>query len=334
MKVVFFGTSEFALPILEKLAASEYRPTCVVTTPDAPAGRGRKLTPPPVKLAAGRLGIPVIQPQNLKIENCLPAEASLARRSLGEAGAQAGKLEIGDCDLFIVAAYGKIIPGELLKIPKFCALNVHPSLLPRWRGASPIPHAILAGDAETGVTIILMDEEADHGPMLKFKYLNIESRKWTTPELTDALAKMGAELLLETIPGWLRGAIAPVAQDDSQASYAKRLTREDGHIDWKRPAATIEAMIRALQPWPGGYTFWNRDGNRLRLAIERGEVDPTLANDLAQPFGTVFGANGGFGVATGEGLLFIKRLKLEGGASMDAAEFLRGHRDILGVILF
>lgn len=309
MNVVFFGTSDFAVPILEKLAASQWRPELVVTTPDAPAGRGQKLAPPQAKVAAEKLGIPVIQPTTLS-----PIPYSLTSRA----------------DLFIVAAYGKILPGELLKIPKFGALNVHPSLLPRGRGASPIAHAILAQDAETGVTIILMDEEVDHGPVLKFKYLNIESRKWTAPELTAVLAKMGADLLGEVIPEWITGKIAPMAQDDSRASYAKRLTREDGRIDWARPAAKIEAMIRAFHPWPGAYAFWKQNGNRLRLAIEQGEVEPGFANDRARPFGTIVEANGGFGVATGEGLLLIRRLKLEGGVSMNATEFLRGHRDIIG----
>ena len=309
-QVVFFGTSEFAVPIFERLAQSPWRPELVVTTPDAPSGRGLESKPPPVKVAADRLGILVIQPQKLA-----PNTLHLAPR---------------DADLFIVAAYGRILPPELLKIPKCGSLNVHPSLLPRWRGASPIQHVILFGDEETGVAIILMDEKVDHGPILRFKNLNIESQKWTVPELTVRLAEIGAELLHETIPDWLAGRIEPRAQDEAQATYAPRLKKEDGRIDWSRPAQELERMVRALQPWPGAYAFWRKGGKNIRLVIE--SADSREGATSSSPAGTVLAIGDGFAVKTGDGTLVIRYLKTEGGKSMEAREFLRGHRDIIGSI--
>ncbi len=309
----FFGASEFAVPILEKLAASRYRPWMVVTTPDAPAGRGQQLKPPPVKVAAERMGIPAIQPRILAPDNL----------HLAPDGA----------DLFIVAAYGKILPPELLAIPKQGSLNVHPSLLPRWRGASPVQHAILAGDTETGVTIILMDAQVDHGPVLQSSKFKVQSSKLTTPELTAQLADVGAQLLLETIPAWLDSKITPRPQDEGEATYAPRIRKEDGRIDWNQPAVEVERMTRAFQPWPGAYTFWHRSENQLRLAIEEARVENLESRIENLEVGTVFSGNGGIGVRCGEGALILQRLKAEGGRAMDGMAFLRGHPDIIGATL-
>lgn len=310
-KVVFFGTSEFAVPILGKLAQSSWRPDLAVSTPDAPAGRGLDAKPPPVKIAAEKIGIPVIQPERLSpIPNSLTSPV----------------------DLFIVAAYGKILPPELLKIPKRGSLNIHPSFLPRWRGPSPIQHSILSGDDESGVTIILMDEKVDHGPVLKFKYLNIETRKWTTPELTSSLAEIGADLLIETIPEWLAGRITPQGQDDSKAIYCKMLKKEDGAIDWSWSAGAIERKIRAFSPWPGAYTFWHKFVKPIRLIIEQADSQEPTA-DSRDEAGTVLAVKGGLVVKAGQGLLAVKRLTLEGKPTMDAPEFLKGHSDIIGAVL-
>lgn len=322
MKIVFFGTSEFAVPILERLNESSYRPALVATNPDALAGRSQELRQTPVKKAVIRLGLPLVQPPQLT-----EVHFSLFMQS----------------DLFIVAAYGKILPEGMLELPRFGSLNVHPSLLPRWRGPSPIQYAIWHGDEEIGVTIILMDEKVDHGPIIKNSKLKIprprqgeaaggQDSKLTTPELTRILAEQGAELLLETIPEWLTGKIMPVPQDETRATYAKILKREDGRINWLRSAVEIERMVRAFQPWPGAYTFWAQDGNKVRLAIEEADVLEAAGGAAEQP-GAVSAATGGFSVSTGSGGLLVKKLKPEGRSSMSAEDFLRGHRKISGSLL-
>ncbi|MBI4132688.1 MAG: methionyl-tRNA formyltransferase [Candidatus Sungbacteria bacterium] len=313
MRIAFFGTSEFAVPILEAMAQGPWRPVLVITTPDAPAGRGRILKPPPAKDTADRLGIPVIQPGTLSpIPPAFSAELF---------------------DFFIVAAYGKILPPGLLKIPKSGSLNVHPSLLPRWRGPSPIQYAILNGDTETGVTVMVMDEKVDHGPILKSSKVKVQSSKVTTPELTRKLSKLGADLLLETIPDWLAGRIRPVAQDESQATYSKILRKEDGHIDWLKSAQEIEREVRAFTPWPGAYAFWQRGVNRLRLAVEGAEAKSQRVKDKGQRAGAVFEDNRALGVETGDGVLVIERLRPAGRKPMSGEDFLRGYPDIVGSVL-
>lgn len=313
LRVVFFGTSEFAVPILEKLAESPFRPALVVSTPDAPAGRGMRLIPPAVKLAAERLGIPVIQPDRLSpIPHLLSVPA----------------------DLFIVAAYGKILPSELLTISRRGSLNVHPSLLPRWRGAAPMQQAIVCGDAETGVTIMVMDEQVDHGPVLKNSKLEIRNLRVTTPELTERLATMGAQLLLEVIPEWLTGEIQPQPQDESQATYAKMLRKEDGRIVWSKSAEEIERMVRAFTPWPGSFTFWQRGADQIRLQVLAAAVLPgagVLAHSTVP--GRAAELDGRLVVATGAGTLALLRLKPEGKRDMTGTEFLRGNQEIIGSVL-
>lgn len=307
MKIVFFGTSEFAVPILEHLAKGAFRPEIVITTPDAPGGRGQGEKSPPAKIAAERLGIEVSRPETLS-----PTP---------------GHLTAQPCDLFLVAAYGKILPAELLGIPRLGSLNVHPSLLPRWRGPAPIQRAILEGDEETGVTVMLMDEKVDHGPILKNSKFQISNSKITAVELTRQLADMGAALLAETIPEWVGGKITPQPQDETRATYSRLLRREDGRIDWSKPAEEIERMVRAFQPWPGAYTFWRRGPNELRLAVEGAGSQTTSAGGT---IGTVFEVDGQVAVQTGDGALVLERIKMEGGRSMNGSEFLRGHRDIIG----
>jgi methionyl-tRNA formyltransferase len=311
MNIAFFGTSEFACGILEKLAGSPWRPAIAVTTPDAPRGRGKRVEPPPVKIAAERLGITVIQPVRLS-----PILYPLS----------------SPADLFIVAAYGMILPSELLKIPKHGSLNVHPSLLPRWRGPSPIQYTILHGDTATGVTVILMDEAVDHGQIVGTKTWNIESRKITARALSEQLSELGAELLLEVIPHWLNGTITPVPQDESRVTYSTILKKENGRIDWSQSADTIERMARAFTPWPGAYAFWKKNGNQVRLVIEDAEAR-VMNEEKAGVAGTVFEQYDGFGVVTGKDILAIKRLKPAGGTSMFAEDFLRGHPTIIGSIL-
>ena len=317
ISILFFGTSEFAVPALEALAGSGYRIVGVVTNPDEPVGRKHVLTAPPVKLCAARHGIPILQPDKLDA-------AHFAR-------------EAPAADLYIIAAYGKIIPQAILDIPRYGALNIHPSLLPRWRGPSPIQHTILAGDAETGVTIIKIDAQMDHGPILARRELAITKLQITNykpeyPELHDQLAKLGVELLIETLPKWIAGEITPMTQDDSQATYCKLLTKEDGKIDWNKPAEEIERMIRAFRPWPGTWTIWRTSERDLRIRIEEadwiedempGASEGSVSKNETHPLL----------VQSGRGSLAIQKLQVEGGSVTDAASFLRGHPSFIGTQL-
>lgn len=247
MKYIFFGTPEFAVIILKALMDAGYTPTLVVAAPDKPKGRGRALAPPPVKTLAEQYGIPIIQPATLKDAETTQTIAAL------------------EPDLFIVAAYGAIIPKILLDIPKKGGLNIHPSLLPKYRGPSPVQAAILHGDETTGVTIILMDEKMDHGPILAQRELtpNIQcfsptlnvGRCPTAEELSVKLANLGAQLLIETIPKWLAAKIVPQPQDHHKTTYTKLITKEDGRIDWRKSAEEIERMVRAYTPWPSAWTI-------------------------------------------------------------------------------
>lgn len=256
-RIIFIGTPEFGAIILEKLVLANYKPVLVITNPDEPVGRKQVLTPPPVKLIAQKYGIPVIQ-----------------------------KLEIKENpDLIIVAAYGKIIPKEILNTAKYGAINVHPSLLPKYRGASPIQTAILNGDKKTGVTIMLMDEKMDHGPILmnkEFGIMNNDSYK----TLSEKLANMGAVLLIETIPRYLDREITPKEQEHSKATFTKIIKKDDGLIDWSKKPEDIERQIRAFNPWPGSFTFVEKNGKKLRVKILEAEVlDNKLVIKKVQPEG-------------------------------------------------
>ncbi|MEK7599288.1 MAG: methionyl-tRNA formyltransferase [Patescibacteria group bacterium] len=303
---IFFGASQFAIPILEALKTGNMPPKLIVTGPDKPAGRGLKLTAGPVKLWAEKNNIPFIQPENLKD------------------GAILQKIKNIRSPLFITAAYGKIIPKEILEIPESGSLNVHPSLLPRWRGADPIRTAMLAGDKKSGVSIILMDEKIDHGPILESRTWNLESRK-TYTDLEKELAELGGKLLVEVILKWLAGEIKPREQDHLQATYTKKITKEDGHIDWNEPAETIERKIRALNPWPGTYAFWNKK----RIKIIEGVAEPSSDHGV----GEVFVLNSKFSVSCKNGAILIKKVQIEGKKPQDTKDFLSGYPDIIGSVL-
>ena len=313
--ILFFGTPEFALPALEALIKNGYRIAAAITRPDERVGRKQILTPPPIKVAAERYNIPVFQPERLDARDFVSGKIPRA-------------------DLFIVAAYGKIIPVDILKLPRLGAINIHPSLLPRWRGPSPIQAAILHGDIQTGVTIMQMDAQMDHGPAIAASSFPLPAPgKITYPELHDRLAKLGAELLIKTLSRWITGGIIPVPQDESQATYCKLLTKDGGRIDWTKPADQIERMVRAYRPWPGSWTVWKSKSGPRRIRIE--EAD---AIDDAPPAG---GAAGMVWqnelhpllIKSGRGSLAVKKLRLEGKSPTDAASFLRGHPALLGAIL-
>jgi len=305
MRVVFMGTPEFALPTLKGLYEGGYRLVGVFTRPDKPAGRGRQPTPSPVKELALRLGLPVYQPATLR----RPAAVELLR-SLKP-------------DVVVVAAYGLLLPREVLEVPPHGCLNVHPSLLPRWRGPSPIPFAILAGDEFTGVTVILMDEGMDTGPILARSEPVPIGPEDTAATLTPKLADIGARLLLETLPRWAAGQIKPEPQDDSQATYSRLLKKEDGVIDWGRSAVEIWRQVRAFDPWPGAFTRW--EGKLLKVLACR-----PLPDNSPEPPGTVVGLDAGAAVQTGNGLLKLERVQLEGRRPVGIEEFLRGYPRFIG----
>jgi len=306
------GTPKFGAIILEKLADSRYKPILVVTETDKPVGRKKVLTPPPVKVVAEKYEIPVLQPE--KIRN---SESEI--RNLKP-------------DLIIVAAYGKILPEEILEIPKYGCLNVHPSLLPRWRGPSPVQFAILNGDTDSGVTIMKIAEKVDAGPVLIQRKLKLEGNE-TYDVLHDKLGEMGGDLLIEIIPEWITGKIDPQLQDESRTTYTRILKKEDGKIDWEKSAEEIERQIRAFNLWPGIFTFWEKSGKLIRIKILKARV-LNRANSKTYPIGkTLVAGQNELCVQTGKGFLIIERLQLEGKKETDSEDLLRGYSDFIGTIL-
>lgn len=309
MRTVFMGTPGFSVPVLVALLDAGREVVGVYTQPDRPVGRRRQPAPSPVKEAAKERGLPVLQPPSLK---CAEAQEELAELTP---------------DLIVVTAYGLFLPKTTLDLPPLGCLNVHPSLLPKYRGPSPVAAAILSGDADTGVTIIRLDEGMDTGPILAQRESSIGSDEDGTG-LTARLFQMGADLMVETLPEWADGRIAAVPQDDAVATTTKLLKREDGEIDWGQDAARIARQLRAYQPWPGVFTKWR--GKLLKIT-EAAEV-AEYATDSA-PGQVIALPSGGLGVATAHGTLEIRRLQLEGSRGSDAAEFLRGHTDIVEAVL-
>jgi methionyl-tRNA formyltransferase len=312
LRVVFMGSPEFSVPPLESLVLNQYQVVAVYTQPDRPAGRGRTLTPSPVKQAAAAWKIPVVQLPSLK----RPAAVA--------------ELAGFHPDVIVVAAFGQILPQPVLALPRYGCLNIHPSLLPQFRGASPVAAAILAGVRFTGVSIMLMDEGLDTGPLLARAQLPVAAID-TTGSLSAKLSRVGAQLMLEVLPRWLKGKITPQPQDELQASYAAPISKEAGEIDWQLSAVDIWRRVRAFYPWPGAYTRWL--GRRLGIL----EAVPLSGGEGAR-VGQVVALGGegpvsAFGVATGEGVLGVLRLRLEGKQALGAAGFLRGQRDFIGAQL-
>jgi methionyl-tRNA formyltransferase len=297
-RTVFMGSPEFSLPILRQLAEN-YPVAGVVTQPDRPAGRGRALTPPPIKFLAGELGLPVIQPSRLK------EPAAMAQ------------LEAWQPELIVVAAFGQILRPAVLDLPRYGCINVHASLLPRWRGAAPIQAAILEGDEQTGVTIMRMDPGVDTGPLLSQRAIPIHPED-TAGSLSQRLAGLGAQLLLETLPGYLSGDRAPQPQDDSQATYAPMLKKEDGQLDFSQPAARLARRVHAFNPWPGAYTIWQ--GQILKVHQARALDEPSPGPDRTA-------VHAGLpAVGTGDGLLVLEEVQPAGKRPMPGKDFLQGAR--------
>jgi len=314
-RIIFFGSSEFSLPALEALMSSGFKPLLVISMPDALVGRKQVLTPSPVKVKAEALGLSVFTPQTLKSEQALRELASY-------------RPEVG-----VLAAYGKIIPKPVLDVFPKGILNIHPSLLPLWRGPTPVQTALLHGDKETGATIILLDEEIDHGPILSQKKLEIQAHE-AHPELHERLARFGAVLLLETLPKWLEGSIAPVPQEHGKATLCRKFTREDGRIHWAETAEAIDRQIRALNPEPGTWTRWQIANNQWQvvkiLQLSLFSNSRELENKKS---GEVFGANEKLVVKCADRALVLEIVQPEGKKPMKGEDFLRGHQEIAGTTL-
>lgn len=312
--VLYFGTSAFAVPALDALAASpSVRVIGVVTQPDKPVGRKGEIRRTPVAEAAARLGLPLYQFATLK-----DPETAQVVRAL-------------EPELFVVAAYGKIIPSSLLAIPKLGALNLHGSVLPKYRGASPIQAAIAAGEKETGVTLMLMDAQMDHGPTLATATLPIADDD-TYSTMETKLAVLAADLLTASLPAFLRGEMKPVEQDHDKATGTKILGREDGLIRWtQEDAAAIERKLRAFNPWPGVYTVWRRGDRSLRLKILTVSVIDAPPSISA---GTAFKLDDGFpAVRAVKNAIRLDQVQLEGKKPVSGKSFLDGYDDFSGAVL-
>lgn len=304
MRIVFAGTPDFAATALKALLEAGYNLVGVYSQPDRPAGRGRKLMPSPVKQVALDAGIPVFQPVSLKPEDAQQELAALKP------------------DVMIVAAYGLILPKAVLDIPTHGCLNIHASLLPRWRGAAPIQRAIAAGDAETGITIMQMDEGLDTGDMLLKTSTPIHADD-TGGSLHDRLAGMGGKAIVEALVQLANSELAPEPQNDADANYAHKLSKEEGHIDWSRSAIEIERLIRAFNPWPGTFTDLGEQRIRLHQASALDQSSDKLP-------GTVISREReGVEVACGTGTLKVTSVQLPGSKAQSITDLINGGKQVL-----
>ncbi len=311
MKIVFAGTPAFARVALQALLDAGFDVPLVLTQPDRPAGRGLKLQASPVKELAVARGIPVAQPRSLRLDGKFPDDAAAARDALVAAAP----------DAMVVAAYGLILPRRVLDLPRLGCLNIHASLLPRWRGAAPIHRAIEAGDTTTGVTIMQMDEGLDTGAMLLEQAEPIASDD-TTARLHDRLADLGARLIVPALRAAGAGTLQPRPQPADGVTYAHKIEKAEAAIDWTLPAAVIERRVRAFDPFPGATTGWR--GEALKVWGARAEPDSAGVAAGAAPGRVLAAGADGILVATGDGLLRLTALQRPGGKRLPVAEFLRG----------
>ena len=305
LRVVFMGTPSFAVPALDALVDAGHDILGVYTQPDRRSGRGRRVTEPPVKQAATERGLTVFQPASLRRDED-------ARREIASL----------EPDLIVVAAYGLFLPAETLAVPPLGALNIHPSMLPKHRGPSPVATAILEGDVAMGVTVMQLDEGMDSGPIIAQMETDIGDEE-TAEELTSRLFDMGAKLLADTTPLWQAGEIAPKPQRGSDATITRLLKREDGAIDWAGPAEYIARQVRAYYAWPGTFTHWN--GKQLKIH----EASVVAVDGTEEP-GAVIEIPEGVAVIAGEGALLLLRVQMEGRQATDITDFVRGYRDFVG----
>lgn len=307
-KIIFMGTPSFAVPTLELLGKSNHDIVLVVTQPDRPRGRGRKTFPSPIKETAIRLGYDLIQPDAVRTE----AFSDLVVKY--------------EPDFFVVTAFGHILSEQTLSIPRIGAINIHASLLPRYRGSAPIQWAIINGEKETGVTTILMDKGMDTGDILLSSKTEITADE-TSATLHDRLSYLGAELLIKTLTLYQNDQLDPIPQDHTLASYAPMLKKNDGRIDWTMPPHKIEAFIRGMTPWPGAFTFHGEKRLKIFSAL------PVLIENDAPPGVVVEGFPDEMRVSTGKGLLSILEIQGESGKRLVIKDFLRGHKIPPGTIL-
>jgi methionyl-tRNA formyltransferase len=318
-KIIFMGTPEFSVPILEALL-HKHTVTAVVTQPDRPAGRGKTVQESLIKQMALVHDLPVLQPEKI------------GRKAATE------ELHQYEADAYVVAAFGQILPQKVLDIPPYGSINVHASLLPRWRGAAPIQAAIRAGDAETGVTIMKMDAGLDTGPMLRARAIPIEPDE-TGASLHDKLSALGAELLIETLDAYFAGEIEPQPQPEDGVTYAPRIEKAEGRIDWTQPAEVIERLVRAFTPWPGTSTTWN--GRTLRIISGAAGSAPPMARvpppgkviDVREASGIseLHSFAGYWAIGTGEnGVYYPATVQLEGRKVVSMDDFVRGYPEMVG----
>ena len=306
MKIVFMGTPEFAVGALEKIIEAGHQVVSVVTQPDKPKGRGKELQMTPVKICAMAHAIPVFQPVKIKA----PEAVKILREY--------------EADIFVVAAFGQILSEEILAMPKYGCVNIHASLLPKYRGAGPIQWAIIDGEKKTGVTIMQMDKGLDTGDMLLQKEVEIDKRE-TGDSLHDKLAAAGAELIVEALPQIEAGKLTPRRQNDEESCYAKMLHKSMGKIDWNMPAEKLDCLIRGLLSWPGAYTVFR--GKNLKIW----EEEPVLPGELlaepleAEPGGIVRVEKDAFYVQCGDGILRVLSVQMEGKKRMSVRDFLLGY---------
>jgi len=300
LNIVFMGTPGFAIPSLTMLIASDNTIAGVVTQPDRPSGRGKKLTPPPVKTLALQHALPVLQPERVKEENAIQW------------------LRSKKPDLIVVVAFGQILPPKILKIPSYGCINLHTSLLPQYRGAAPINWALINGEKKTGVSTILMNEWMDTGDIFLQMETKIEEKE-DALTLSNRLSTLGAKLLLETISQLKRGGLTPTPQNHSKVTYAPLLKKDDGHIDWRKNAQAIHNQIRGTLPWPGAFTYLDKKLLKIFNSVVIDEENRGSPGKIFQ-----VGAEG-IKVATGKECLLLTEVQLQGRKRMNAAEFIKGH---------
>jgi methionyl-tRNA formyltransferase len=307
VRIVFMGTSQFAVPVLQRLVQGGYQVVVVYTQPDKQAGRGCLLTASPVKQLAEELGLSVRQPESLKTTAALTELAGFG------------------ADAIVLAAYGQILPPTVLQLPEFGCLNIHPSLLPRHRGASPVAAAILAGDRFTGISIMLMDEGLDTGPVISRAQLAVMDND-TSGSLGFKLSLVAANLLPDVLPDWIKGQLEAWPQPEDGATCSGTIKKQHGCIDWYQTALEIWRRVRAFQPWPGCYTRWCSKTLKIMEAAPLAGVADAVGCVVSLP-------EGGLAITTGDGLLQLLVLQLEGKRAMTADEFLRGQRHFIGALL-
>ena len=312
------GTPEFAENIFRKFyntLKEQFEIIAVVTAPDKPVGRKQILAPSKVKKWAIENNLTVLQPE--KIRNPEWVE----------------KIKALNPELIILTAFGQIIPEEILNIPKYKSLNIHPSLLPKYRGASPIQSVILNGESETGVCLMIMDKEMDHGDIVANSKFKIQNSKITYPELSEQLSDLGAKLLIKALPDWVNGKIKAQEQDHNQATICKIIKKDDGKIQWGKSAEEIERMVRALNPWPGTYAEFQNPKSKIQTNLKILNAE-TLDTKTEKKIGEIFlTEDNQLTVQTGNGILILKQIQLEGKKPVSVKEFLNGHKEIIGTIL-